>query len=186
MHPKHIVPNSYQIEGLQVKFLIHSIGVPHWCRTQLLLNRKSCRKYFKCGKIKHFSIIIQLKNREIRLVLISGCSHTIISHDIAKFLQGKITSKENIISENMHGDEHYDAHKCEFILPQNTKLSAYSVNTQLCPIEMEQTLINKFWPNLEENIMHDVMKTTFNGPADILTLYTPRGGLRGPLSLIHI
>ena len=77
-------------------------------------------------------------------------------------------SKENICIENMHGEEHYDAHKCEFKLPKNTKMVAYSVNTDLCPIEMDQNLVNKSWPNLEETIMHDVMKNTFNGPADIL------------------
>ena len=67
----------------------------------------------------------------------------------------------------MHGEEHYDAHKCEFILPKNTKINAYSVNADLCPIEMDQNLVNKSWPNLEENIIHDVVKNTFSGPAYI-------------------
>ena len=97
-----------------------------------------------------------------------GSSHTIINHNVAKFLQAKILSKEDISIENMHGEEHYIAYKCEFLLPENTKISAYSVNSNLCPIETDTTLINKSWPNLEETIMHDIFKNTFNGPADML------------------
>ena len=68
----------------------------------------------------------------------------------------------------MHGEEHYDATKCQFVLPQDTIIEAYSVNTELCPVEMDQTLINKLWPNLEDDIMHDVKNNMFSGPADIL------------------
>ena len=64
--------------------------------------------------------------------------------------------EEKIIIENMHGEEHYDATKCQFVLPQDTIIEAYSVNTELCPVEMDQTLRNKLWPNLEDDIMHDV------------------------------
>ena len=53
----------------------------------------------------------------------------------------------------MHGEEHYDATKCQFVLPQDTIIEAYSVNTELCPVEMDQTLINKLWLNLEDDIM---------------------------------
>ena len=45
------------------------------------------------------------------------------------------------------------------------KTVAYVVNTDLCPTEMNQKLVN--WPNFEETLMHDIMKITFNGPADI-------------------
>ena len=96
-----------------------------------------------------------------------GSSHTIINHDIAKFLKAKILAKEDISIENMHGEERYNAHRCEFLLPKNTKISAYSVNSDLCPIETETTLINKSWPNLEETIMHDILRNTHNGPADM-------------------
>ena len=40
--------------------------------------------------------------------------------------------------------------------------------TELYPVEMDQHLVNKFWPNLEDNIMHDVKRNMFNGPTDIL------------------
>ena len=33
---------------------------------------------------------------------------------------------------------------------------------------MDQHLIIKLWSNLEENIMNDVIRYLFNGPADIL------------------
>ena len=59
----------------------------------------------------------------------------------------------------MHGEEHYDTQKCQIALPQDTLIEAYSVDTELCPVDMDQHLINKLWPNLEENIMHDVIKT---------------------------
>ena len=68
----------------------------------------------------------------------------------------------------MHGEEHYDATKCQFVLPQDTIIEAYSVNTELCPVETDQTLINKLWPNLEDDILHDVKNNMFSGPADIL------------------
>ena len=47
-------------------------------------------------------------------------------------------------------------------------IETYSVDSELCPVEMDQQLVNKLWPSLEENIMHDVIKNMFNGPADIL------------------
>ena len=68
----------------------------------------------------------------------------------------------------MHGEEHYDAQKCQITLPKDIMIEAYSVESELCPVEMDQQLVNKLWPNLEENIMHDVIKNMFNGPADIL------------------
>ena len=68
----------------------------------------------------------------------------------------------------MHGEEHYDAYRCQFALSKDTIIEAYSVDTELCPVEMDQHLVNKFWPNLEDNIMHDVKRNMFNGPADIL------------------
>ena len=114
------------------------------------------------------TIVVQVKHKNIRIMLDPGSSHTIINHDIAKFLQAKMLSKEDITIENMHGEEHYHAHKCEFLLPKNTKISAYSVNSELCPIEMDINLINKSWPNLDETIMHDILRNTFDGNADIL------------------
>ena len=68
----------------------------------------------------------------------------------------------------MPGEEHYGSHKCEFMLPKNTKITAYSVNTDLCPTEMDQNLVTKSCPTFEETIMHDVMKNTCNGTANIL------------------
>ena len=68
----------------------------------------------------------------------------------------------------MHCREHYDTEKCQITLPNDTVIEAYSVYTELCPIEMDKDLVNKFWPNLEDKIMHDVIQNMFNGPADIL------------------
>ena len=98
----------------------------------------------------------------------SGSSHTVINHEAAKLLKSKFIYKEKIIIENMHGEEHYDAYRCQFTLPKDTIIEAYSVDTELCPVEMDQHLVNKFWPNLEDNIMHDVTRSMFNGPTDIL------------------
>ena len=39
-----------------------------------------------------------------------------------------------------------------------TKINGSSVNTDLCPIEMDQNLVNNLWPNLEETIIYDVMQ----------------------------
>ena len=74
------------------------------------------------------------------------------------FLKSKLIYKEKIIIENMHGEEHYDAQKCQITLPKGIMIEAYSVESELCPVEMDQQLVNKLWPNLEENIMHDAIK----------------------------
>ena len=62
-----------------------------------------------------------------------GSSNDTINPGIAKFLQAKLLSKEDITIENMDGEEHYHAHKYEFQLPKNTKISVYSVNSESCP-----------------------------------------------------
>ena len=58
----------------------------------------------------------------------------------------------------MHGEEHYDAQKYPITLPKDMMIECYSVEFELCPVEMDQQLVNKLWPNLEENIMHDLIK----------------------------
>ena len=73
-------------------------------------------------------------------------------------MKSKVIYEEKIIIENMHGEEYYDAKKCQIALPQDTMIEAYSVDSEVCPVEMDQQLVNKLWPNLEENIMHDVIK----------------------------
>ena len=46
--------------------------------------------------------------------------------------------------EYMHGDEHYATQKCQIALPQDTLIEAYSVDTELCPVDMDQNLINNY------------------------------------------
>ena len=58
----------------------------------------------------------------------------------------------------MHGEEQYDAYICEIMLPQNTKIEAYSIDNPMCPVETNKSLIKKAWPALDSEIMHDVMK----------------------------
>ena len=98
----------------------------------------------------------------------TASSHTVISKNIAKFLQAKIICKTNITIENMHGEEQYDAYKCEVVLPQNTKIEAYSIDNPMCPVETNKCLLKKAWPALDSEIMHDVIKNLYNGATDIL------------------
>ena len=98
----------------------------------------------------------------------TASSHTVIRKDIAKFLQAKIIDKTNVTIENMHGEEQYDAYKCEIMLPQNTKIEAYSIDNPMCPVEINKCLIKKAWPALDSEIMHDVMKNLYSGATDIL------------------
>lgn len=57
----------------------------------------------------------------------------------------------------MKGEEHYDPQKCQIELSQDASIEAYSAVTELCHFDMYRHLINNLWPNLEDNIMHDVM-----------------------------
>ena len=73
----------------------------------------------------------------------TASSQTVISKNIAKFLQAKIICKTNVTIENMHGEEQYDAYKCEVVLPQNTKIEAYSIDNPMCPVETNKCLLKR-------------------------------------------
>ena len=49
----------------------------------------------------------------------SGSSHTVINYEAAKLLKSKFIYKEKIIIENIHGEKHYDAYRCQFTLPKD-------------------------------------------------------------------
>ena len=98
----------------------------------------------------------------------TASSHTVIRKDVAKFLNAKFIHRTNVTIENMHGEEQYDAHKCELTLPQSIRIEAYSIDNSICPVETNKSLIPKAWPALDKEIMHDVMKNLYNGATDIL------------------
>ena len=71
----------------------------------------------------------------------TASSHTVIRKDVAKFLNAKFIHRTNVTIENMHGEEQYDAHKCELTLPQSTRIEAYSIDNIICPVETNKSLI---------------------------------------------
>ena len=52
------------------------------------------------------TLVIPIRKRDIKIVLDSGSSHTVINQEAAKFLKSKLIYKEKLIIENMHGEEH--------------------------------------------------------------------------------
>ena len=54
------------------------------------------------------------------------------------------------------------------MLPQNTKIDAYSIDNPLCSVAVNRSLTNEVWPNLDQEIMHDITRNVYNGPTDIL------------------
>ena len=50
----------------------------------------------------------------------------------------------------MHGEEQYDAHKCELTLPQSIRIEAYSIDNSICLVETNNSLIPEAWPALDK------------------------------------
>ena len=87
-------------------------------------------------------------SKVINILIDAASSHTVINKEIAKFLQAKILSRTRVTIENIHGEEYYDAYKCEITLPSNTKIESYSISNPLCPVEVNKSLIKEAWPSL--------------------------------------
>ena len=76
-------------------------------------------------------------------------------------------NKTTIIIENSHGETEYEADMVEINLNELV-MKAYSIDTDLITLDVDESLIIKMWPNLDSHILKEVLQNTYNGPTHII------------------
>ena len=113
------------------------------------------------------TIKIQTKQFNINIMLDSGSTHTIVNKKIADKLGVRKLNKTTIIIENSHGETEYEADMVEINLNELV-MTAYSVDTDLITLDVNESLIIKMWPNLDSHILKEVLQNTYKGPTHII------------------
>ena len=103
-----------------------------------------------------------MKQCNINIMLDSGSTHTIVNEKIAEKLGARKLNKTTILIENSHGEEEYEADMVEINLSELT-LKAYSIDTDLVALDVNESLITKLWPNLDSHILKEVLRNAYKG-----------------------
>ena len=56
----------------------------------------------------------------------------------------------------------------QFNRVQNRHMKAFSIDTDLITLDVNESLIIKMWPNLDSHILKEVLQNTYNGPTHII------------------
>ena len=76
-------------------------------------------------------------------------------------------NKTTIIIENSHGETEYEADMVEINLNELV-MTAYSIDTDLITLDVNESLIIKMWPNLDSHILKEVLQNAYKGPTHII------------------
>ncbi len=98
------------------------------------------------------TIKLQTKQCSINIMLDSGSTHTIVNKKIADKLGVRKLNKTTIIIENSHRETEYECDMVEINLNELV-ITAYSIDTDLITLDVNESLVIKMWPNLDSHIL---------------------------------